>query len=162
MFPSAQRRPNLIRRLARWWRERAGRRNTVAALDGCRPAEPARIARDLGVTLIAYSPLAMGALSGKYSRATRATGLRRFLPRFRGKEVEAFQPVVALLREIGERYGKTPAQVALRWLMENETVLPIPGAKNAKQAGENAGALSFTLTPAERAALDEATLAWQS
>ena len=49
MFPSAQRRPNLIRRLARWWRERAGRRNTVAALDGCRPAEPARIARDLGV-----------------------------------------------------------------------------------------------------------------
>jgi hypothetical protein len=49
MFPSTQRRPNLIRRLARWWRERAGRRNTVAALDGCGPAEPARIARDLGV-----------------------------------------------------------------------------------------------------------------
>ena len=50
---------------------------------------------------------------------------------------------MALLREIGERYGKSPAQVALRWLIENETVLPIPGAKNGRQAADNAGALSF-------------------
>lgn len=49
MFLSAQTRPGLIRRLARWWRERSGRRNAVAALDGCGPAEAARIARDLGV-----------------------------------------------------------------------------------------------------------------
>jgi diketogulonate reductase-like aldo/keto reductase len=44
-----------------------------------------------------------------------------------------------LLREIGKRYGKTPATVALRWLIENDMVLPIPGAKNRKQATENAG-----------------------
>jgi diketogulonate reductase-like aldo/keto reductase len=70
--------------------------------------------------------------------------------------------VVQLLREIGARYGKSPAQVALRWLIENEHVLPIPGAKNAKQAADNAGALTFSLTPAEIEALDRATLAWRS
>ena len=49
MFLSAQTRPGLVRRLARRWREWAGRRNTVAALDSCHPSETARIARDLGV-----------------------------------------------------------------------------------------------------------------
>ena len=75
--------------------------------------------------------------------------------------IGALGPVVQLLREIGARYGKSPAQVALRWLIENERVLPIPGAKNGKQAADNAGALTFSLTPAEIAALDRATLAWQ-
>jgi aryl-alcohol dehydrogenase-like predicted oxidoreductase len=117
--------------------------------------------RELGVTLIAYSPLAMGALTGKYSASNRASGLRRFLGTFRGKAIDAAQPVVALLREIGDRYGKSPSQVALRWLIEAERVLPIPGAKNAKQAAENAGALTFSLTPAEVEALDKATLAWR-
>jgi diketogulonate reductase-like aldo/keto reductase len=81
---------------------------------------------------------------------------------FRGKGQEAVAPVVALLREIGERYGKSPAQVALRWLIENEQVLPIPGAKNGGQAADNAGALSFSLTPAEVEALDRATMAWRT
>jgi aryl-alcohol dehydrogenase-like predicted oxidoreductase len=117
--------------------------------------------RELGVTLIAYSPLAMGALTGKYSTTVRASGLRRFLGGFRGKGIEAVQPVVALLREIGERYSKSPAQVALRWLIENESVLPIPGAKNGKQAANNADALTFSLTPAEIEALSQATLAWR-
>jgi len=69
---------------------------------------------------------------------------------------------VALLREIGGRYSKSPAQVALRWLIENENVLPIPGAKNSKQAADNAGALSFTLTAAEVEALNQATLSWRA
>jgi aryl-alcohol dehydrogenase-like predicted oxidoreductase len=118
--------------------------------------------RELGVTLIAYQPLASGALTGKYlSGAARPTGLRRFLPTFRGKGQQAVAPVVALLREIGERYAKSPAQVALRWLIENETVLPIPGAKNGRQAADNAGALTFRLAPAEIEALDQATRAWR-
>jgi aryl-alcohol dehydrogenase-like predicted oxidoreductase len=118
--------------------------------------------RELGVTLIAYQPLASGALTGKYTAGARPAGLRRFLPSFRRKGLAALEPVVNLLREIGERYGKSPAQVALRWLIENEQVLPIPGAKNGKQAADNAGALSFSLTPAEVDALDQATLAWRS
>jgi diketogulonate reductase-like aldo/keto reductase len=75
--------------------------------------------------------------------------------------MNAVQPVVALLRQIGERYGKTPSQVALRWLIENPLVLPIPGAKNGKQASENAGALSFSLSAEEVDMLSQATLAWK-
>jgi aryl-alcohol dehydrogenase-like predicted oxidoreductase len=117
--------------------------------------------RELNVTLIAYSPLAMGALTGKYSATQKAGGLRRFLPSFNRKTMEAVQPVVALLRQIGERYSKTPSQVALRWLIENPLVLPIPGAKNEKQALQNAGALSFSLTREEVEKLSQATLAWR-
>ena len=117
--------------------------------------------RELGITLIAYSPLAMGALTGKYSATAKASGLRRFLPSFNKKAMDAAQPVVELLRQIGERYSKTPSQVALRWLVENPLVLPIPGAKNGKQAINNAGALTFRLTPTEIEALNQATLAWR-
>ncbi len=117
--------------------------------------------RELGITLIAYQPLASGALTGKYGTGARATGLRRFMGYFRGRGLDALAPVVALLREIGERYAKSPAQVALRWLIENERVLPIPGAKNGKQAADNAGALAFCLTAAENEALNQVTLAWR-
>ena len=117
--------------------------------------------RELGITLIAYSPLAGGALTGKYSATQKASGLRRFMPNFSRKTMQAVQPVIALLRQIGERYSKTPSQVALRWLIENPIVLPIPGAKNSQQATENAGALSFALTPEEVEALSQATVAWR-
>lgn len=117
--------------------------------------------RELGVTLIAYSPLAMGALTGKYSGSRKASGFRRFMSNFSRKEMEKVQPVVNLLHEIGERYSKTPSQVALRWLIENPLVLPIPGAKNSSQAENNAGALTFSLTPEEVETLDQATMAWR-
>lgn len=117
--------------------------------------------RELGVTLMAYMPLASGALTGKYDARTQPTGFfRRFMRNFSGKGLEALAPVVGLLREIGERHSKTPAQVALRWLIENQDVVPIPGAKNGKQAAENAGALTFSLSPGEIAALSQATTAW--
>lgn len=112
--------------------------------------------RELGVTLIAYQPLASGALSGKYLGSARPKGLRRFMPYFRGKGLQAVEPVVRLLREIGERYGKTPAQVALRWLIEQGDVIPIPGAKNERQAAANAEALTFYLSPEEMDQLDRA------
>ncbi len=117
---------------------------------------------ELGVTLIAYQPLASGALTGKYVTGVRPRGFRRFMGYFRGKGREAIAPVVALLREIGEHYAKSPAQVALRWIIENETVLPIPGAKNGKQAAENAEVLTFCLTSEEIDALNQATLAWRT
>ncbi len=127
---------------------------TNGVLDAC---------RELGVTLIAYTPLAGGALTGKYAAGDRPKGLRRFMMRqFRGRGLAEIAPVVALLREIGTAHEATPAQVALRWLVENECVLPIPGAKNSRQAAANAGALSFRLTPAEVEALDRATLAWRN
>jgi len=118
--------------------------------------------RELGITLIAQSPMAGGLLTGKYSAQNRPGGFfRRILPQYNRKKLDAIQPVVKLLREIGERYSKTPSQVALRWLIENPVVLPIPGAKNGKQATENAGALSFSLTLEEVEILNQATLAWR-
>lgn len=69
--------------------------------------------------------------------------------------------MVALLREIGARHGTGPTH-ALRWLMENETVLPIPGAKNGRQAVDNAQALTFSLSPDEVEALGSATVSWRA
>jgi aryl-alcohol dehydrogenase-like predicted oxidoreductase len=117
--------------------------------------------RELGVTLIAYQPMAQGVLTGKYKPGDRPKGIRRFGRYFRGDGLEKAQPVVALLGEIGERHSRTPAQVALRWLIEQESVLPIPGAKNERQAASNAGALAFSLTGEELEALDRATTAWR-
>jgi aryl-alcohol dehydrogenase-like predicted oxidoreductase len=113
------------------------------------------------MTLIAYQPLASGALTGKYLDGSRPVGIRRFREPFRGPKFHALGPVVTLLRSIGDRYGKAPGQVALRWLIEQENVVPIPGAKNASQAKHNAGALSFTLTPGEITYLNEATKVWR-
>ena len=98
---------------------------------------------------------------GKYRPGDRPKGIRRFGRYFRGDGLEKAQPVVDLLGEIGERYSRSPAQVALRWLMEKERVLPIPGAKTGRQAASNAGALSFTLADAEIKALDRATTPWR-
>ncbi len=67
------------------------------------------------------------------------------------------EEVVALARRIGETHDRTPAQVALNWLIAKGTV-PIPGAKNAEQAGANAGALGWSLTDGDVAALDAAAL----
>jgi aryl-alcohol dehydrogenase-like predicted oxidoreductase len=117
--------------------------------------------RELEVTLIAYQPLAQGVLTGKYRPGDRPKGIRRFGRYYRRDGLQKVQPVVALLREIGERYSKTPAQVALRWLIQKENILPIPGAKNGRQAASNAEALSFTLAGAEMEALDQATTAWR-
>ena len=112
-----------------------------------------KLCRELGVTLIAYSPLAKGLLTGKYSPQTRPHGMRRYL--FRRARLGKIQPLIQLLRAIGDAHdGKSPAQVALNWLICKGAV-PIPGAKNARQARDNAGALGWRLAEHEIAALDE-------
>ncbi|MGZ8564094.1 MAG: aldo/keto reductase, partial [Candidatus Limnocylindria bacterium] len=86
---------------------------------------------------------------------------RRFMRSFRGSGREVVAPVIGLLREIGARHDKTPAQVALRWLIQQGNVIPIPGAKDGQQAAANAVALSFALGTDEIDALNHATLAWR-
>ena len=111
--------------------------------------------RRLGVTIIAYSPLAKGLLSGKYGPSNPPPGLRRRM--FHPADLEALQPLVGLMREIGQAHdGASPSQVALNWLLSKD-VIPIPGAKNARQAAENAAALGWRLTGDEVKALDEAS-----
>ncbi len=106
-------------------------------------------ARQLGVTILAYSPLAQGLLTGKYTPATLPDlqGARRLDPRFTPQGLKKLAPLISTLQEIGEKYDRTPAQVALNWLMAQGNVLPIAGAKNADQAQQNAGALGWSLSP---------------
>lgn len=102
---------------------------------------------ELGVTLIAYSPIAQGALSGKYTPENPPTGPRGriYTPEFLTK----LQPLVNRIKEIGQNYNKTPTQVVLNWLVAQENVVPIPGAKNGEQAAEFAGALGWILSQEE-------------
>jgi aryl-alcohol dehydrogenase-like predicted oxidoreductase len=116
--------------------------------------------RELGVTLIAYSPLAMGALSGKYTLAHRPRGARRLMRLFRPGPFKRAEKAVAVVREVAKQRGVAPSQVALRWLLQQPGVVPIPGAKNAAQARENAGALSFALSAGEWDELERATRGW--
>jgi aryl-alcohol dehydrogenase-like predicted oxidoreductase len=113
--------------------------------------------RELDITLIAYMPLASGALTGKYSANHRPAGWRRYTGYFRGTGLARVRRVNAALRDIAERHDRTPSQVALRWLIQQPGVLPIPGAKNRHQASQNAGALTFTLAADELDALSRAS-----
>jgi aryl-alcohol dehydrogenase-like predicted oxidoreductase len=109
---------------------------------------------ELGVVPLAYSPIGQGRLTGKYSAAHPPPGKRNFS----NHPMEIVDAVVSHLREIGEKHGgKTPGQVALNWVMAKGAV-PIPGAKNAAQAQENAGALGWRIDADDLAALDEAAL----
>jgi len=108
--------------------------------------------RELGIRLIAYSPLEMGLLTGKYNTNNRPPGMRA---RTYGSLLPKIEPLLKLMTTIGQDHGgKTNAQVALNWLI-CKGALPIPGAKNVRQAQENIGALGWRLTEEEVARLDE-------
>ena len=110
--------------------------------------------KETGIRLIAYSPLAMGMLTGKYTTETPPPGPRG---RKYANILKALPALIAMMVEIGKGHGdKTSSQVALNWVI-CKGGLPIPGAKTAKQAEENNGAIGWRLTPEEVQALDEAS-----
>lgn len=121
------------------------RPETTGAVDEC---------RRLGVTVLAYSPLGQGRLTGKYSTSSPPQGQRGFS----AHPMADVDPVVARLRDLRARHdGATPGQVALAWLIAKGTV-PIPGAKNGEQASANAAALRIDLTAEDVASLDAVAL----
>ncbi len=109
----------------------------------------------LGIRLIAYSPLALGLLTGKYSTqgdlppGLRGVLFRQLLPRI--------QPLLDTLGAIAASRDKTPAQVALNWCLCKGTI-PIPGAKTLAQAEQNTGALGWWLGAGEVEELDRVAL----
>ena len=112
------------------------------------------LCHELDVTLIAYSPLGMGLLTGKYTPQSPPSGMRG--RKYDRQFLASLQPLTALMRDIGQAHGdRTAAQVALNWVIA-KGALPIPGAKNARQADDNLGALGWSLTREEVAALDGA------
>jgi aryl-alcohol dehydrogenase-like predicted oxidoreductase len=118
--------------------------------------------RELGVTLIAYSPLAQGILSGKYAQGSvLPEGPRREQSMFALENLTRAEGLVGLLREIGEHNGaRNPDQVALNWLLRQPGVVVIPGAKTGAQAARNAGAWGWRLTDEDAQRIEEASRPW--
>ncbi|BAY17972.1 aldo/keto reductase [Nostoc sp. HK-01] len=108
---------------------------------------------ELGIKLIAYSPLALGILTGKYSeKGTFPQGIRGLLFR---QLLPGVRSLLTSLKEIAQSRHKTMSQVAINWCICKGTI-PIPGAKSLTQAQENIGALGWKLDAAEIAELDKA------
>ncbi len=109
---------------------------------------------ELDIRLIAYSPLALGLLTGKYAqKSDLPRGLRKFAL---GSILSGVQPLLECLRAIAAEKNKTMAQVAINWCI-CKGALPIPGAKNLSQAQQNTGALGWHLSEAEVAELDRSS-----
>lgn len=102
------------------------------------------------ISIIAWSPLAQGVVSGKYNSTNAPKDdVRNGNQLFAPKNLDASRELIQAMKHIGEKYSKTSAQVALNWLISHEDVIAIPGAKSQKQAKENAEAASFKLTQEE-------------
>ncbi len=115
-------------------------------------------AKALGVTIIAYTPLGSGLLTGKYHKNPELLQQKgAFWRRRMQAQMEQSRPLMAALEEIGARYQVTAAQVALNWVIHfhGESVVTIPGASKVRQAQEAAGAMNFKLTPEELGRLAE-------
>ncbi len=104
-------------------------------------------ARELGVTILAYSPLAQGLLTGRYTPDKPPTGSRSWDRRFSAEGLAKIAPTIDILTAIAQELDRTPAQVALNWLMAQPDVVPIPGVKTAAQVVQNIGALGWQLSP---------------
>jgi aryl-alcohol dehydrogenase-like predicted oxidoreductase len=129
---------------------------TNGVLDAC---------RELHVSLIAYSPLEQGLLTGKYrvseAELLKPEGTRRFLRAFSLAHRRKMEPLIQMIETVALSHDKTIGQVALNWLLaQDDCVIPIPGAKNVQQALENAGALGWRLSDAEKSQLDLGSRSW--
>jgi aryl-alcohol dehydrogenase-like predicted oxidoreductase len=111
--------------------------------------------RDQNISPIAYSPLGMGLLSGRYTISNPPPGIRG--RRYNQEFLRRLSSLISLMQEIGMSHdGKTNVQIALNWVMRKGAI-PIPGVKNERQAKDVLGALGWMLTAEEVAALDLAS-----
>jgi len=104
---------------------------------------------ELGIGLVAYSPLGKGFLTGKMDEKTTfdSSDFRSVLPRFTPEALKANQALIDLLGSIAERKNATPAQIALAWLLAQKPwIVPIPGTTKLHRLDENIGAVSIELT----------------
>lgn len=108
------------------------------------------------VTIIAYSPLAQGALTGKYTRTNKPRDLvRKSNPYFTSRKLETIKPLLETLKEIAEKRGKTITQIVLNWILRWENTVPIPGVKRVEHVLDIAGSMDFRLNDTELKILEE-------
>lgn len=113
--------------------------------------------RELGVGFVAYSPLGRGFLTGAVSstQALEHGDFRRSNPRFQGANLEHNRKLLPALEAVARRHGRTPAQIALAWLLgREERLVAIPGTRRPARLEENCAAARIRLTPEDRAVLE--------
>jgi aryl-alcohol dehydrogenase-like predicted oxidoreductase len=114
---------------------------------------------ELGIALVAYSPLGRGFLSGRFTSPDELdeSDYRRFGPRFTGENLERNLLLAERVRELASERGITPGQLALAWVLHRgEHVVPIPGTKRVSYLEENLAAAEVSLTDAEVEQIAEA------
>ncbi len=115
---------------------------------------------ELGIGLVAYSPLGRGYLTGTINESTKfaSVDIRSRNPRFTQEAIKANRVVIELLEQIGdEKGGATPAQIALAWLLAQKPwIVPIPGSRKLEHLDENLGALDLELTTDDLSAIKAA------
>ncbi len=116
------------------------------------------VCRELGIALVAYSPLGRGFLTGSITRPDdlAADDWRRTNPRFQAQNMETNLRLVEAVKAIAKRRDCTPAQLALAWLLDRGSdIVPIPGTRSASRLDENAAATRIELTNDDRRQIDE-------
>src|ERR1700723_2614151 len=109
-----------------------------------------QVCDELGIGFVPYSPLRKGFLTGTIGKVTDLGegDFRKNVPRFQPEAMEKNQAFVDLLKRVGDEKGKTPAQIALAWLLaQRPSIVPIPGTTKLHRLGENIGAAEIELTP---------------
>lgn len=118
------------------------------------------VLEELGVGLVAFSPMANGFLTGQYGKGEpfdKRYDYRATMPQFTDEAVEKNQKLLELLHAMAEQKNATPAQISLAWMLcKKPWIVPIPGTRKPERMRENAGAAEINLTAAEVKALDEA------
>lgn len=123
-------------------------------------AETLPVLEELGIGFVPFSPLGAGFLTGKIDTATKFPegDFRNMVPRFQDEAREANMALVQLVKDVAERKGATPAQVALAWLLAQAPwIVPIPGTTKLSRLEENLGAVELALSAADLAEIDAAS-----
>ena len=114
--------------------------------------------RELGIALVAYSPLGRGFLAGRFTNPAEldSDDFRRNGPRFTGENLDANLALARRVHALALGRGLTPGQLALAWVLgQGEDIVPIPGTKRRSYLEENLGALDVELSAAELAQIGE-------
>lgn len=115
-------------------------------------------ARELGISLVPYSPLSRGLITNKLdvSKMDAGDDFRMHLPRYQGKHLENNNKLTAAFAELAEQKNITASQLALAWVLaQGEDIIPIPGTKRIKYLEENAKAVDMTLSQTDLKAIDD-------
>jgi aryl-alcohol dehydrogenase-like predicted oxidoreductase len=118
------------------------------------------MAKKLGISIIAYSPLAQGLVTGKFHdnpELLKNIGLRKHTSLFKPEGLEKSRPVINLVKELALKYNVSPSQIALNWVINyhGDMVVAIPGATKETHVKENTGAMSFRLSDEDMLRLDK-------